>query len=87
MEKRTLDLLNKSENTYIVVTPSGAALSGNDTEILSMLGSLLKSMREDYSEEQLKRVFDLSAKSEKELEKMALEFVQDMLNKLKGIED
>lgn len=78
-------LLKGSEKNFLISTENGVGIVGDKVEVLTQFTELVRKLREAISDEELKNAFELSFKTNEELEKIALEKPGNLLKTLKEI--
>lgn len=81
-DKNIERLLKGSEKSYLIATKNGTGVVGNGADVLAQFTLLVKNLRENISDETIKKAFELGFKTDKEIEKEVVKAFEETLKKL-----
>ena len=80
--KNVKKLLKGSEESYLIATKNGTGSSGLIPDVLTQFVLLTKNLRRNIPDKMIKEAFELSFKTEKELEEKLLKSMKELSKKL-----
>lgn len=82
IDRKEIKKLLKGAEVCLIATDNGLKVEGDAPDILTVFSLMVRHLREDFSDEMLKRAFESGFKTDEELLKESLGMLKEAIGKL-----